>query len=85
MHLRKSVPTCRFRWPTSTFDLYKLVKPALKVIGPRLSHGRAIVFDKALSPCWPGEGIALLEFLHEQKYGQFKMFNIDSLDNQRTM
>jgi len=58
------------------FDLYKPVKRALDYIGPRLCSGGAIVFDEALTSSWPGEGVAMLEFLQERNHGEFKMYNV---------
>lgn len=58
------------------FDLYQPVKRALEFVGPRLAPGGAIVFDEALSRLWPGEGVALLEFLDSHGPGEFKMFNV---------
>lgn len=58
------------------FDLYKPCKRALEWVAPRLSTGGAIVFDEALSPLWPGEGLAMLEFLQDVSNGHYTMHNI---------
>ena len=54
------------------FDLYEPCKVALEFIAKRLAVGGAIVFDEAISGLWPGETIAMLEFL-EQFNGSFRM------------
>lgn len=72
----KEHPYIMFSLAYIDFDLYKPVKRALEFVGPRMSTGGAIVFDEALSPLWPGEGTALVEFLQDKKYGEFKMYNV---------
>ena len=73
----KEHPYMMFSLAYVDFDLYKPVKRALEYIAPRLSTGGAIVFDEALSPLWPGEGLAMLEFLQDKSNGHFKMFNVE--------
>ncbi len=47
------------------FDLYEPVKKALSFLKERLFIGGFIVFDEAISSIWPGETVALLEFLED--------------------
>ncbi len=54
------------------FDLYEPTKVALEYLSNRLSIGGIIVFDEALSPAWPGETKAMLEFLNSTK-GKYRM------------
>jgi len=45
------------------FDLYEPTKKALELIDESLSVGGVIVFDEALSSEWPGETLAMKEYL----------------------
>lgn len=54
------------------FDLYEPCKIALEFLSRRLSVGGVIVFDEAISQLWPGETIAMLEFL-ESSGGRYRM------------
>lgn len=54
------------------FDLYEPCKAALDFLGRRLAVGGMIVFDEAISQDWPGETVALLEFL-EKRGGGYRM------------
>jgi len=58
------------------FDLYEPCKAALAYAGKRLAPGGIIVFDEALTNYWPGEGVALLEFLAQNNAGQYTMHNV---------
>jgi hypothetical protein len=55
------------------FDLYEPCQSALKFLGPRMATGGIIAFDEAMTDFFPGEGIALLEFLEEQAQTRFEM------------
>ncbi|MBI2725891.1 MAG: class I SAM-dependent methyltransferase [Polaromonas sp.] len=55
------------------FDLYEPCQAALKFLGPRMATGGIIAFDEALTDFFPGEGIALLEFLEDQAHARFEM------------
>jgi hypothetical protein len=55
------------------FDLYEPTQAALRFLGPRLATGGIIAFDQALTDFFPGEGIALREFLEEQSGARFEM------------
>jgi len=55
------------------FDLYEPCQAALKFLGPRLSVGGIIAFDEALTDVFPGEGVALREFLEAQAGARFTM------------
>jgi hypothetical protein len=56
------------------FDLYDPCKKALEFTDERLSVGGIIAMDEALMEEWPGEGIALREFLRDRK-GCYQMFS----------
>ena len=45
------------------FDLYEPTKKALELIDESISVGGVIVFDEALSSEWPGETLAMKEYL----------------------
>lgn len=47
------------------FDLYEPTKAALEFLARRLSIGGIIVFDEAISQIWPGETVAMIEFLEQ--------------------
>lgn len=53
------------------FDLYEPCKKALNFVHNQLSVGGYIVFDEAYTEEWPGEGIAMNEFL-EQNQGHYQ-------------
>jgi len=55
------------------FDLYEPCQAALKFLGPRMAAGGIIAFDEALTDFFPGEGIAMLEFLKEHAHARFEM------------
>ena len=55
------------------FDLYEPCQAALNFLGPRIATGGIIAFDEAMTDFFPGEGIALLEFLEEQAQSRFEM------------
>ncbi|NQV82480.1 MAG: class I SAM-dependent methyltransferase [Rhodospirillales bacterium] len=55
------------------FDLYEPCKTALQFLGRRLSRGGMIVFDEAITAAWPGETIAMREFIEEQSSCRFRM------------
>jgi len=54
------------------FDLYEPCKVALDFLAQRLSVGGIIVFDEAISSAWPGETVAMREFL-ESSGGKYRM------------
>lgn len=58
------------------FDLYEPTKAALKLIEKSISVGGIIVFDEAGTPEWPGETVAMKEFLAESKH-TFEMLSND--------
>jgi hypothetical protein len=55
------------------FDLYEPCQVALKFLGPRMATGGIIAFDEALTDFFPGEGIAMLEFLEDHAQARFEM------------
>ena len=65
------------------FDLYEPVMMALNFLENVISIGGLIVFDEAIDSRWPGETIAMKEFLSESKH-EFKMIN-NHLTRQPTM
>lgn len=65
------------------FDLYEPCKSALKMINDSLSVGGIIAFDEAITKEWPGETLAMKEFLKYTKH-QYKMIN-NNFSRQPTM
>jgi hypothetical protein len=65
------------------FDLYEPCATALKFLSNRLTVGGVIVFDEAVCRNFPGETVALLEFL-ETHPGQFRM-EANTLSRQPTL
>lgn len=55
------------------FDLYEPCKAALKFLSSRIAKGGIIVFDEAILLQWPGETIAMREFLEESGSGRFRL------------
>lgn len=55
------------------FDLYEPCRAAFEFLHKRLAIGGVIVLDEAVSQAWPGETVALLEFL-EKTGGGYRMF-----------
>jgi hypothetical protein len=55
------------------FDLYEPCQAALRFLGPRMATGGIIAFDEALTDFFPGEGIALREFLEDHANARFEM------------
>jgi hypothetical protein len=55
------------------FDLYEPCYVALKFLSSRIATGGIIVFDEAISTTWPGETIALTQFLQETTTAHFRM------------
>lgn len=55
------------------FDLYEPCQSALRFLGPRMATGGIIAFDEAITDFFPGEGIAMREFLEEQAQTCFDM------------
>jgi hypothetical protein len=49
------------------FDLYEPTRVALETFLPRMPKGAIVGFDELDNPLWPGETVAMLEFL--QDYG----------------
>jgi hypothetical protein len=47
------------------FDLYEPTRAALKLLSDSISIGGVIVFDEACTTEWPGETLAMKEFLKE--------------------
>lgn len=70
--LKKPESLCSFAY--LDFDLYKPTKAALDFIGSCVSVGGIIVFDEACRPEWPGETLAMKEFLAKSKYN-FEMLS----------
>lgn len=66
------------------FDLYEPVKEALNFLSRRLAIGGIIAFDEGISSLWPGETIAMLEFLNSNSSTKFKM-ETNSLSRQPTV
>jgi len=56
------------------FDLYEPTKAALNFLNTSISVGGVIVFDEACDPDWPGETIAMKEFLNITKH-KFEMLS----------
>lgn len=56
------------------FDLYEPTKAALNFLENRISVGGIIVFDEACTAEWPGETLAMKEFLDQTKHG-FEVFS----------
>jgi hypothetical protein len=65
------------------FDLYEPTKRALDLIDESLSVGGMIVFDEALSSEWPGETLAMKEYL-ERSEKKFEMIS-NTLSRQPTL
>lgn len=65
------------------FDLYEPTKVALDLIDESLSIGGVIVFDEALTSQWPGETIAMKEYIKGSKK-KFKMVS-NTLSKQPTL
>ena len=68
----QSVPAFEAEFPEAMvslawvdFDLYEPTRAALQFLGRRLARGGIVVLDEAISQAWPGETVALLEFLAE--------------------
>jgi len=49
------------------FDLYEPTRVALENFLPRMPKGAIVAFDELDNPLWPGETLAMLEFLKEYK------------------
>jgi len=49
------------------FDLYQPTKRSLELIEPYLSEGAILAFDEINTPNWPGESIALREWISDRK------------------
>ncbi len=49
------------------FDLFEPTKTALEHFLPRMPKGAIIAFDELDNPLWPGESVAMLEFLDKYK------------------
>lgn len=47
------------------FDLYEPTRVALQTFLPRMPKGAIVAFDELDNPLWPGETVAMLEFLRE--------------------
>lgn len=58
------------------FDLYEPTSSALSMIEETISVGGMIVFDEALTEEWPGETIAMKEYLKNTSHG-YKMIAND--------
>lgn len=56
------------------FDLYKPTKEALNMIDNSISVGGIIVFDEACTSDWPGETLAMKEYLSSSKHN-FEMLS----------
>jgi hypothetical protein len=65
------------------FDLYEPTKVALDLIEDSLSVGGVIVFDEALTAEWPGETLAMKEYLMHSKR-KFRMIT-NTLSRQPTL
>lgn len=75
----KSIPAFEDAFPEAVvslawidFDLYEPTKVALDFLSRRLAIGGVIVFDEAISQIWPGETVAMLEFL-EKSGAKYRM------------
>lgn len=73
----KDNPHLMFSLAYIDFDLYEPCKVALEYAWKRLSPGGIIVFDEALTNFWPGEGVALLEFLTQKGTNELTMQNVE--------
>ena len=56
------------------FDLYEPTKEALKMMDRSISVGGIIVFDEACTPSWPGETLAMKEYLSSSEH-KFEMLS----------
>ncbi len=65
------------------FDLYEPVKVALTYLEEVLVVGGIVAFDEGIALSWPGETVALKEFLATTKH-KFEMIN-NSMSRQPTM
>lgn len=65
------------------FDLYEPCKAALRMIESSLSVGGIIVFDEAYTKEWPGETLAMKEFLEDSSH-QYEAIN-NTLSRQPTL
>lgn len=65
------------------FDLYEPCRAALNFLKGRLAIGGVIVLDEAISSLWPGETMALLEFLNGS--GQRFTMHANTLGRQPVM
>jgi hypothetical protein len=68
----KSFPEALVSFAWLDFDLYDPCIKALDFLAKRLSIGGVIVFDEAMSSIWPGETVALLEYLSKSNF-KFEM------------
>jgi hypothetical protein len=50
------------------FDLYEPTKVALETFLPRMPKGAIVAFDELDNPLWPGETLAMLEFLGNYRF-----------------
>ena len=72
----KENPHLMFSLAYIDFDLYEPCKTALEYVGHHLFSGGIIAFDEALTNYWPGEGIALIEFLNGCGAGKYSILNV---------
>ena len=75
-HYEKNNPQTVISFAYLDFDLYEPTKQALALIEKSLSVGGIVVFDQACTVEWPGETIAMKEFLDESS-NKFAMINND--------
>jgi hypothetical protein len=66
------------------FDLYRPTKTALQFLAKRLAIGGIVVFDEAMNMAWPGETVALREFLQDNLQWRFSMI-ANSIGRQPTL
>lgn len=80
----KEFPYATVSFAYIDFDLYEPCRVALTFLANRLSPGGIVAFDEALLDFWPGEGIAMREFVEENTHSKFT-FHASSYARQPTM
>ena len=70
----KNNPESKCSFAYLDFDLYEPTKTALNHLNDSISIGGVIVFDEAGKPEWPGETLAMQEFLSKSKH-RFEIIN----------
>ena len=79
----EQTPHCVLSFAYLDFDLYEPTRLALELIDQSISVGGVIVFDQACTQEWPGETLAMKEFLAGSAH-QFEAIN-NTFSRQPTM